>query len=79
MGLYLQQIKPEDEGLETLWKDMTGDKKVLNIREFHDLYDRVMPSICDREVALEVFQELDADKDGKLVFKDFHDAMLFQF
>jgi hypothetical protein len=37
-----------------------------------------MPKVCDRDVALEVFQELDADKDGKLTYKDFHDALLFE-
>ena len=37
-----------------------------------------MPGICDREVALEVFQELDADKDGRLTYKDFHDALMFE-
>ena len=55
-----------------------GQKQAyLNIRDFHVIYDKVMPKICDREVALEVFQELDADKDGRLTYKDFHDALMF--
>lgn len=37
-----------------------------------------MPRLCDREVALEMFQELDADKDGRLTLKDFKDALLFE-
>jgi Ca2+-binding EF-hand superfamily protein len=53
-------------------------KQHLTIKEFYEMYDKVMPKLCDREVALEVFQELDADRDGKLTFKDFHDAMLFE-
>ena len=37
-----------------------------------------MPKVMDRNVALELFPELDADKDGKLTYKDFHEAMLFE-
>ena len=37
-----------------------------------------MPQSFDRDVALELFQELDADKDGKLTYKDFYEAMLFE-
>lgn len=50
----------------------------MSIRDFKEVYDRVMPRLFDRDVALEVFQELDADKDGKITFKDFKDAMLFE-
>ena len=37
-----------------------------------------MPRLFDREVALEVFQELDSDRDGRLSFKDFKDALIFE-
>jgi Ca2+-binding EF-hand superfamily protein len=32
----------------------------------------------DRNIAIEVFQELDSNRDGKIHYKDFKDAMLFE-
>lgn len=32
----------------------------------------------DRDIALELFQEIDSDKDGKINYKDFYDTMLFE-
>ncbi len=63
--------------MEETWKELTNGQPTMSIRDFHQLYDKIMPRLCDREVALEVFQELDADKDGKITFKDFKDAMIF--
>jgi Ca2+-binding EF-hand superfamily protein len=37
-----------------------------------------MPRVFDRDLALELFSELDSDKDGKLSYKDFHDTLLFE-
>ena len=31
----------------------------------------------DRHIALEMFRELDADKDGKISYKEFMDCMRF--
>ena len=36
-----------------------------------------MPSCFDADLALEMFREVDADKDGKLSYKDFNDCMRF--
>jgi Ca2+-binding EF-hand superfamily protein len=63
--------------LEADWA-LLSDKGTLSIKDFQGLFDQAMPRLVDREVALEVFQQLDADRDGKLTFKDFRDAMLFE-
>ncbi len=34
--------------------------------------------MADRNVAIEMFLELDADKDGKMTFKDFKEALMFE-
>jgi len=62
--------------LEADWA-LISDKGTLSIKDFQALFDQSMPRLVDREVALEVFQQLDADREGKLTFKDFRDAMLF--
>ncbi len=36
-----------------------------------------MPKCFNRDLALEMFKEVDADKDGKLTYKDFNDSMRF--
>ena len=41
-------------------------------------YDSAMPKCFDRDIALELFRELDGDKDGRLSFKDFNDSLKFQ-
>ncbi|TNV72146.1 hypothetical protein FGO68_gene3311 [Halteria grandinella] len=82
MGLYMEQIgnNQGQSSVDEVWKQLNRGKtcQTMNIKEFSEVYDRVMPQIFDREVALEVFQELDADKDGKITFKDFKDAMQFE-
>lgn len=69
MDIYMKQIDDKSAGagsgkgqaeIESIWREMTsqsqGQKQAyINIRDFHQIYDKVMPKICDREVALEVF------------------------
>ena len=40
-------------------------------------YNSSMPACFDRDIALELFRELDGDKDGRLSFKDFNDSLKF--
>lgn len=36
-----------------------------------------MPNSFDRDIALEMFRELDSDKDGRMTYKDFNDCIKF--
>ena len=36
-----------------------------------------MPKVFDADLALEMFREVDSDKDGKLSYKDFCECMKF--
>ena len=40
-------------------------------------YESAMPRCFDRDIALELFRELDGDKDGRMSFKDFNDSLKF--
>lgn len=53
-------------------------KGYLTIKDYYEMFDKYMPRSFDRDLALELFSELDADKDGKMSYKDFHDTMLFE-
>lgn len=75
MGLYLQEIESKQPD-DTL-KSLTGTKGYMTISEFYTLYDKYMPKVCDRNIALEMFQELDADRDGKLSQKEIDDCIKF--
>ena len=77
MSAYLAQLKPQDP-VSDAWAALGGSESgFISVKDFHEAFDRVMPRLVDRSVALEAFHELDADKDGKLTLKDFKDAMLF--
>lgn len=65
--------------MEEAWTKMGGKQKgFVTIAEFQKIYDDVMPRLADRNVALEIFMELDADKDGKMTYKDFKEALMFE-
>ncbi len=53
-------------------------KGFIGLKDYYEQYDQYMPQIMDRDVAIEVFQEIDAVRDGKLTYKDFYEAMLFE-
>ena len=58
---------------------MGGAKKgYITMQDFFEHFDRAMPKSFDRDLALELFRELDGDRDGNLSFKDFNDCMKFQ-
>jgi len=79
MQVYLDQLRPQQDPVAESWELLGGkDRGFVTIRDFHAAFDRVMPRLVDRNVALEAFQELDADKDGKMTLKDFKDALLFE-
>ena len=60
------------------WKAMGGAQKgYINMQEFYENFDRAMPRCFDRDLALELFRELDSDRDGKLSYKDFNDCLKF--
>lgn len=54
------------------------EKGFITIKDYYEQFDLYMPRLADRDVALELFQELDSDKDGKLTYKDFYEAILFE-
>ena len=51
-----------------------GDKGFISIVDFHQQFQQCMPKMFDAHLALELFREVDADKDGKLSYKDFNDC-----
>jgi Ca2+-binding EF-hand superfamily protein len=50
----------------------------IDISDFHRHFKSSMPGCFDADLALEMFREVDSDKDGKLSYKDFNDCMRFQ-
>ena len=56
-----------------------NDKGYISFENCHSLFDENMPKCFDRDLAMELFRELDSDKDMKLTYKDFSDSMKFQF
>jgi Ca2+-binding EF-hand superfamily protein len=62
-----------------MWTLIGGKEKgFITAKEFYEAYAKYMPSGMDRDMALEVFcSEIDSDKDGKIMYKDFYDTMLF--
>lgn len=54
-----------------------NSKGYLTIEDFHRLFDQSMPKQFDRDIAMEMFRELDSDKDGRMSYKDFNDCVKF--
>ena len=52
-------------------------KGYITMQDFFDNFDKAMPKCFDRDLALELFRELDSDRDGKLTYKDFSDSLKF--
>ena len=52
-------------------------KGYITMQDFHDVFDSAMPKCFDRDLALELFRELDSDRDGKMSYKDFNDSLKF--
>ena len=64
--------------IETAWQTLGGkDKGFIDISDFHSHFKQSMPSCFDADLALEMFREVDSDKDGKISYKDFNDSMRF--
>ena len=77
MTVYTEQI--EKPNTEQLWAIIGGDKKgYLTLEELTKLFDKAMPRSFDRDLAFEMFREIDSDKDGRLSYKDFYECMKFQ-
>jgi hypothetical protein len=54
------------------------DKGYITQEDFFRIFDQAMPRCFDRDVALELFKELNADKQhNRMTFKDFNDAIKF--
>ena len=65
--------------VQEAWQALGGHSKgYVSEQDFIAAYDGNMPRCFDRDIALELFRELDGDKDGRLSFKDFHDSLKFQ-
>ena len=54
-----------------------GEKGFITIVDFHQQFQECMPKMFDVDLALELFREVDGDKDGKLSYKDFNDCIKF--
>ncbi|CDW84846.1 ef-hand calcium-binding domain-containing protein 11 [Stylonychia lemnae] len=84
MSLYLQQLTEKKrqqniDPIEEAWIMIGGKEKgFITIKGYFEQFDRFMPKLADRDVAIELFQEIDSDRDGKLTYKDFYEAMLFE-
>ena len=91
MQIYLQQIivanqstavdQPTAElrNVQESWQALGGPSKgYISEEDFMQAYESAMPRCFDRDIALELFRELDGDKDGRLSFKDFNDSLKFQ-
>lgn len=89
MQTYLQQINDtkhqaneptaELKQVQEAWQALGGPSKgYISEVDFMQTYDSAMPKCFDRDIALELFRELDGDKDGRLSFKDFNDSLKFQ-
>lgn len=77
MTAYLSKIG--QPSVEQLWQKIGGDKKgFITIQELHSAFDSQMPKCFDRDVAFELFRELDSDRDGRLSYKDFYECIKFQ-
>ena len=62
------------------WQAFGGQQKgYISEADFLATFDNSMPRCFDRDIALELFRELDSDRDGKMSFKDFNDSLKFQF
>lgn len=78
MTVYLKQLEKGKKTVDEQWKLMGGDTKgYLSLQDFHELFDKSMPKQFDRDIAMEMFRELDSDKDGRMSYKDFNDCVKF--
>ena len=76
MTAYLSSI--QEPTVEALWQKIGGDKKgFVSLNEMINLFDKNMPHCFDRDLAFEMFRELDSDRDGRLTYKDFYEAIKF--
>lgn len=54
------------------------EKGFITIEDFYKVFDASMPRCFNRDIALELFKELNSDKaQGRMTFKDFNDAIKF--
>ena len=73
---YLEQLQTPT--VESLWQKIGGDKKgFITTDELHQMFDKCMPRCFDRNIAFELFREIDADRDGRLTYKDFAECIKF--
>lgn len=83
MEIYLQQMDevPSQRAateVDKQWKLLGGHEKgFISLSDFNEAFGQTMPKCFDRDLALELFRELDSDRDGKITFKDFNDCMKF--
>ena len=53
------------------------EKGYITVSEYYQLVKECMPSCFSAELAVELFREVDSDKDGKMSYKDFNDCIKF--
>lgn len=64
--------------MQEAWNSLGGPSKgYISELDFLSVFDDSMPGCFNRDIALELFRELDSDKDGKMSFKDFNDSIKF--
>ena len=53
------------------------EKGYITVGEYHSLVKQCMPKCFNSELLVELFREVDSDRDGKMSYKDFNDCMKF--
>ena len=64
--------------IEQAWELMGGKEKgFITVGEYHALVKECLPACFDPSLMVELFREVDSNKDGRLSFKDFSDCLQF--
>ena len=89
MKAFAEQITPpkpffplkenmNQQQIDTAWETLGGKEKgFISIADFDEKFKASMPRLFSSDLAIEMFREVDSDKDGKLSYKDFNDCMRF--
>ena len=74
----MDQPSADLKNVQEAWQALGGPSKgYISEQDFFATFDGSMPACFNRDIALELFRELDSDKDGRMSFKDFNDSLKF--
>ena len=64
--------------IDLAWELMGGKEKgYISIAEYYELTKECLPKCFSSDLMIELFREVDSNKDGKLSYKDFNDCLKF--